>query len=129
MPLIHVLCSRLIAQREATARERDAARAALAAMTERAERFREQVVWGFYEMVVPEYTQGKAGEHEICEVMTAEEANSIVQRAVRLEKERDAHAERGKVLAGLLAGIRERYRDDDGPTWDRIDAALSEGES
>lgn len=42
------------------------------------EDLREKLVWGFYEHRYPEYTQGKAGEHELTELITADEANNLV---------------------------------------------------
>lgn len=35
--------------------------------------YRDRVVWGFYEDREPEYYQGKEGESEICDPVTAEE--------------------------------------------------------
>jgi hypothetical protein len=42
--------------------------------------YRERVVWGFYEDREPQYYQGKEGESEICEPVTAEEVTRLLQR-------------------------------------------------
>jgi hypothetical protein len=42
--------------------------------------YRGLVVWGMHEDATPHYTQGKAGEHEICEPLTAKAANNMVQQ-------------------------------------------------
>lgn len=53
-----------------------------------------------------------------------------LMRVVGEEPHAVAEQARARValLEGLLDDIRDRYRDHDGPTWDRIDAALSSKE-
>jgi hypothetical protein len=41
--------------------------------------YRERVVWGFYEDEEPEYYQGKEGESEICDSVTAKEVTRLLQ--------------------------------------------------
>ena len=48
---------------------------------------REQIVWGFHEEEVPQYTQGPKGEHEMTEPIAAEEANGLVKTIVDLRAE------------------------------------------
>lgn len=53
--------------------------------------YREKVVWGYYEDEIPSYYQGKAGENEICEPVTAELVNNMVARITNLEKALDLY--------------------------------------
>lgn len=41
--------------------------------------YRERVVWGFYEDEEPQYYQGKEGESEICDPVTAKEVTRLLQ--------------------------------------------------
>jgi hypothetical protein len=41
--------------------------------------YRDRVVWGFYEDREPKYYQGKAGESEICDPVTAEEVTRLLR--------------------------------------------------
>lgn len=41
--------------------------------------YRERVVWGFYEDGTPKFYQGKDGEHELCEPVTAKEVTNYFQ--------------------------------------------------
>jgi hypothetical protein len=51
---------------------------------QRAEGYREQIVWGFYEDEYPSYCQGSAGEHELTDPITADEANGLVKQILEL---------------------------------------------
>lgn len=48
--------------------------------------YRERVVWGFYEDRIPKFYQGKAGEAEICEPVSAEEVNNYINKIEDLER-------------------------------------------
>lgn len=48
--------------------------------------YRENVVWGYYEDEIPSYYQGKAGENEVCEPVTAELVNKMIDHITKLEK-------------------------------------------
>jgi hypothetical protein len=58
--------------------------------------YRDRVVWGFYEENEPEYYQGKEGESEICDPVTAEEVTNLLNNCIKLEKELD------KVIDALI---------------------------
>jgi len=42
--------------------------------------YRDHIVWGFYEDAEPKYYQGKAGEHEICDPVTAKEVTCLLSK-------------------------------------------------
>lgn len=42
--------------------------------------YRDHIVWGFYEEGEPKYYQGKAGEHEICDPVTAKEVTCLLSK-------------------------------------------------
>ena len=42
--------------------------------------YRDRVVWGFYEEKTPKFYQGKDGEHEICEPVSAKQVSFYVSR-------------------------------------------------
>lgn len=48
--------------------------------------YRERMVWGFYEDEIPHYYQGVSGENEVCDPITAEEANNMIDRIAKLTK-------------------------------------------
>jgi hypothetical protein len=48
--------------------------------------YRERIVWCFSEDGKPVYYQGSKGEHEICEPITAEEANGLVRKIEELNQ-------------------------------------------
>jgi len=48
--------------------------------------YRERVVWGFYENETPRFYQGKAGEHELCEPVTAKQVNTLCEETARMRK-------------------------------------------
>jgi hypothetical protein len=50
--------------------------------------YRDQVVWGFYEDGKPVYYQGKIGEHEINEPITAKLVNKLISSLDVYERER-----------------------------------------
>ena len=49
--------------------------------------YRDKVVWGFYkdEDEYPCYCQGRLGENEICDPITAKEANGLVEAVLKLK--------------------------------------------
>ena len=47
--------------------------------------YRDRVVWGFYAEKTPEFYQGKDGEHEICEPVSAKQVSLYVSRIEELE--------------------------------------------
>jgi len=51
--------------------------------------YRDRVVWGFYEDYVPHYIQGRAGEHEINEPVTAEQVRNMYKALDVYKRERD----------------------------------------
>lgn len=51
--------------------------------------YRDRVVWGFHEEETPKYYQGKAGEHEINDPITAETANRFIKSLEIYHRERD----------------------------------------
>lgn len=60
----------------------------IASLEERLEWYRERVVWGHYEDVVPHYIQGKDGEHEINDPVTAEQVRNLYKALGVYERER-----------------------------------------
>ncbi len=48
--------------------------------------YRERVVWGFYEEETPQFYQGKEGEHEICDPVTAKQVNTLCEENARMRK-------------------------------------------
>jgi hypothetical protein len=57
-------------------------------LEEQLEWYRERVVWGFYEEEKPQYYQGPAGEHEICEPVTAKQVENLTKALEIYERER-----------------------------------------
>lgn len=51
--------------------------------------YRDRVVWGHYENEKPEYYQGKCGEHEINEPITAKDVEGFIKALDVYKKERD----------------------------------------
>ncbi len=45
--------------------------------------YADRVVWGYYEEGTPIYYQGREGEHEINEPVTAKTVNYLVQQVVK----------------------------------------------
>jgi hypothetical protein len=84
-----------------------------------------QLIWGFYEEEIPEYTQGSEKLHELHELVTAEECNGLV-KTIKETRERGAELEKtseywmGEATAGI-DGAKARI------TWkDRAKAADDE---
>jgi hypothetical protein len=50
--------------------------------------YRDHIVWGFHMEEKPQYYQGKEGEHEINEPVTAETVNNLVKALEIYERER-----------------------------------------
>jgi len=50
--------------------------------------YRDRVVWGFHEEGAPQYYQGKAGEHEINDPITAETVNKLIKALEVYKRER-----------------------------------------
>lgn len=51
--------------------------------------YRDRVVWGFYEDVTPHFVQGKDGEHEINEPVTASQVRNLHKALQIYERERE----------------------------------------
>jgi len=68
--------------------------------------YRDRVVWGFYEDNTPIYYQGKEGENEICEPVTANVVNNLIRSLNLYERERARfrHAKPEMTGAYFLAG-------------------------
>jgi hypothetical protein len=68
--------------------------------------YRDRVVWGFYEDEVPHYIQGRDGEHEINEPVTAEQIRKAYKALELYERERARfrHAHPEITGAYFLAG-------------------------
>ena len=65
--------------------------------------YRERVVWGFYEEETPQFYQGKEGEHEICEPVTAKQVNTLCEENARMRKALEE-------MKGLVElGLTRRY--------------------
>ena len=65
--------------------------------------YRERVVWGFYEEETPKFYQGKEGEHEICEPVTAKMVNTLCEENSRMRKALEE-------MKGLVElGLTRRY--------------------
>jgi len=48
--------------------------------------YKERMVWGFYSDKTPIFYQGVSGENEVCDPITAEEANNMIQELDKLRK-------------------------------------------
>ena len=70
--------------------------------------YRDRVVWGFYEDETPKFYQGKEGEHEICEPVSAKEVTCYVNEIEMLEAK----------LEKLIGGVETVLE-----AWDRGDEA------
>ena len=70
-----------------TREENESLAQALDAVNHQATEYREQIVWGHFEQPRPRFIQGSNGEHEINEVVTAEDVQRWMDRLMALEKE------------------------------------------
>lgn len=68
--------------------------------------YRDRVVWGHYEDVVPHYVQGRDGEHEINEPVTAEQVRAVYKAldVYARERARFRHTKPEITGAYFLAG-------------------------
>jgi hypothetical protein len=68
--------------------------------------YRDRVVWGFYEDKVAHYYQGKDGEHEINDPVTAEQVNNLIKSLGFYERERNRFRHSKPEITGeyFLAG-------------------------
>lgn len=68
--------------------------------------YRDRVVWGFYEDKVAHYYQGKDGEHEINDPVTANQVNNLVKALEIYERERSRFRHSKPEITGeyFLAG-------------------------
>jgi orotidine-5'-phosphate decarboxylase len=57
-------------------------------LNEQVDWYRDRVVWGFHEEGKPQYYQGKEGEHEINDPITAQTANNLMLALDLYERER-----------------------------------------
>jgi hypothetical protein len=73
--------------------------------------YRDRVVWGHYEDVVPHYVQGRDGEHEINEPVTAEQVRRLYKALDVYARERDRYRHAKPEITGeyfLAGGYGER---------------------
>lgn len=72
--------------------------------------FREMVVWGFFEEEEPIYSQGIAGESEICEPITAEDVTNMSNLIGSLRASMDIQVEAGIAMSVKYAELAEIVR-------------------
>jgi hypothetical protein len=91
--------------------------------------YRDRVVWGFHEDGEPVYYQGKAGEHEINDPITAETANKLIRSLNVYERERARfrHAHPEMTGAYFLAGGHGLKDDNQMPQFVEICPAYGAG--
>lgn len=94
----------------------DKAKARIEALEAEKDWYRDRVVWGFYEDHEPKYYQGKAGEHEICDPVTAEEVTRLLQGWIDTEA----------TLAKVIAAFRVNMMKSDQYTHEAFDALIAE---
>jgi hypothetical protein len=75
-------------------------------LNEQVDWYRDRVVWGFYQEAIPQYYQGKQGEHEINEPVTAKTVNNLVKALEIYERERSRYLHANPEITGsyFLAG-------------------------
>lgn len=75
-------------------------------ISEQVDWYRDRVVWGFHEEGAPQYHQGKTGENEINEPVTAKTVNNLIKALEIYERERERfrHADPEITGAYFLAG-------------------------
>ena len=78
--------------------------------------YRDHVVWGFYEDREPKYYQGKAGESEICDPVTAEQVTRLLRGWTNAEA----------TLAKVIAAFRVNMMKSDKYTHEAFDALIAE---
>jgi hypothetical protein len=68
--------------------------------------YRDRIVWGFYQDSIPHYIQGKSGEHEINEPVTAEQVRNVYKALDVYKRERDRFRHSKPEITGefFLAG-------------------------
>lgn len=76
------------------------------ALNEQVDWYRDRVVWGFYEEGTPQYYQGKDGEHEINDPVTAKQVNNLIKSLEIYERERERFRHSKPEITGayFLAG-------------------------
>jgi hypothetical protein len=102
----------IIANYFADAKSHDLEQTVLAAISriktlnEQVDWYRDRVVWGFYEEGTPQYYQGKTGEHEINDPVTAKQVNNLVKALEIYERERERFRHSKPEITGayFLAG-------------------------
>jgi hypothetical protein len=62
--------------------------------------YRDCVVWGFYEDSVPHFIQGKLGEHEINEPVSAEQVRNMYKGLEVYKRERDRYRHSNPEITG-----------------------------
>ncbi len=91
----------------------------------------EQLVWGFHMEEWPEYCQGKAGEHEVTELVTAEDCNGLIKMLKDQKSAIDAAVKAERERAAKIADVRaDKWGGKDPITRDicrRIAAAIRAG--
>lgn len=68
--------------------------------------YRDRVVWGFYEDAIPHYIQGRDGEHEINEPVSAEQIRNVYKALDIYKRERERFRHSKPEITGeyFLAG-------------------------
>jgi hypothetical protein len=84
--------------------------------------YRDRVVWGFYEDATPHFVQGKDGEHEINEPVTATQVRNLYKALHIYERERERFRHSKPELTGayFLAGGYGEKDDHELPKFVRI---------
>jgi len=99
------------------------------ALDEQVDWYRDRVVWGFHEEGTPQYYQGKTGEHEINEPVTAKTVNNLVKALELYERERERFRHAKPEITGeyFLAGGYGETEDNMLPQFVRICPAYGVG--
>lgn len=84
--------------------------------------YRDRVVWGFYEDGTPKFYQGKDGESEICEPVSAKEVTNYVKALDTYERERERFRHAKPEITGeyFLTGGHGNTDDNKLPQYVRI---------
>jgi len=75
------------------------------ALRENRDWYRDRVVWGFYEDEIPHYYQGKDGEHEINDPVTATLVNSLVKEVMKAQT-----GTKASLLKKYYATLKYKFR-------------------
>lgn len=91
-------------------------------LNEQVDWYRDRVVWGHYEQEEPMFFQGKAGEHEINETVTAKQVINMYKAIDIYKRERDRFRHSNPSITGayFLAGGYGEEDDNKLPQFVRI---------